>query len=140
MIDRVLELWRELERNPTACAYDAHDPRAIVDSFAQRITPRTKVLMFSHVLTSSGLRMQGIPRLRVVSAPPVPRASPLVTYALPDGITGGQMQQRLLTKHQVMVKTVPAHFMNRNRISTHLFNTEQDVERLLHALRTELSS
>lgn len=345
VIDRVLELWREMERNPTAFAYgahehameavrakaaafigcataeliitgcttdgmnrvaqglrltagdrvlttdqehpggrsgweylartagvivddvpvapDAHDPRAIVESFAQRITPRTKVLMFSHLLTSSGLRMpvaelaalgrargcivvvdgaqavggidvdvkalgchayvtsghkwmlgpkgtgllylsaelgdridpiqaqggravysasngvcslpsvlglgasidyllaigkaeveaydlrlgrrvyeglQGIPRLRVVSAPPGPQASPLVTYALPDGITGGQMQQRLLAKHQVMVKTVPANFLNGNRISTHLFNTEQDVERLLSALRTELTA
>jgi len=39
-----------------------------------------------------------------------------------------------------MVKTVPAHFMNGNRISTHLFNTEQDVDRLLAALRTELST
>jgi len=243
-------------------APDAHDPRAIVDAFAARITPRTRVLMFSHLLTSSGLRMpvaelsalgrsrgcivvvdgaqavggievdvkalgchayvtaghkwllgpkgtgllylsrelgtaidpiqaqagrqvysasngvcslpsvlglgasidylvaigkarveahnmalrqrvhdglRALPRLRVVSSDRGAQASPLVTYALPPAITGGAMQQALLTKHRVMVKTVPANFLNGNRISTHLFNSEQDVDRLLAALRAELS-
>ena len=243
-------------------APDAHDPHAIVDAFAARITPRTKVLMFSHLLTSSGLRMpvaelsalgrsrgclvvvdgaqavggidvdvkalgchayvtaghkwllgpkgtgllylsrelgsavdpiqgqagrtvysasngvcslpsvlglgasidyllavgkarieahnmtlrqrvfdglRGVPRLRVVSADRGAQASPLVTYELPPEVTGGAMQRALLAKHQVMVKTVPANFMNGNRISTHLFNSEQDVDRLLTALREELA-
>ncbi len=34
-----------------------HDARQIVDAFAQRITPRTKVLSFSHINSSTGLRM-----------------------------------------------------------------------------------
>ena len=243
-------------------AVDALDPRAIVDGFAARITPRTKVLMFSHLLTSTGLRMpvaelsalgrsrgclvvvdgaqavggievdvkalgchayvtaghkwllgpkgtgllylsqelgstidpiqaqagrnvysassgvcslpsvlglgasidyllavgkarveahnlglrqrvydglRRLPRIRVVSADRGAQASPLVTYALPPELAGGAMQQALLAKHRVMVKTVPANFLNGNRISTHLFNSEQDVERLLSALRAELA-
>jgi selenocysteine lyase/cysteine desulfurase len=34
-----------------------HDPRAIVERFAERVTPRTKVFSFSHVLSSTGLRL-----------------------------------------------------------------------------------
>ena len=34
-----------------------NDAAAIVDRFAKAITPRTRVLVFSHVLTSTGLRM-----------------------------------------------------------------------------------
>jgi len=34
-----------------------NDPAAIVERFAQRITPKTRVLAFSHLLTSTGLRM-----------------------------------------------------------------------------------
>jgi selenocysteine lyase/cysteine desulfurase len=34
-----------------------HDPRGIVARFAGRVTARTKVLSFSHVLSSTGLRM-----------------------------------------------------------------------------------
>ena len=34
-----------------------NDAQAIVDRFAKRITPRTRVLSFSHVLSSTGLRM-----------------------------------------------------------------------------------
>lgn len=243
-------------------APDANDPRPIIDAFAQRITPRTKVVMFSHVLTSTGYRMpvraiadlahargalvvidgaqavggiavdvkalgcdayvtsghkwmcgpkgtgllylsaaigdrvlpvqlqagraaysasngvrslpsvlgfgdaidyllaigkdriethdlrlatrvrEGltrIPKLRVVSPPPGARASPLVTYELPASIPAGAMRVRLHEKHGVYLKVVPANFLNGNRVSTHLFNTDEDVDRLLHALRTELA-
>ena len=38
-------------------APEEHDPRAIIDRFARQITPRTKVLSFSHLLSSTGFRM-----------------------------------------------------------------------------------
>jgi selenocysteine lyase/cysteine desulfurase len=79
-----------------------------------------------------------VPRLRVVSAPPGPLASPLLTFALPKGITTTAMYQRLLDKHHVVVKMVPAQWLNGNRISTHLFNAEGDVDILVAALKTEL--
>lgn len=80
-----------------------------------------------------------VPRLRVVSPPPGQLASPLLTFALPEGITTTAMYQRLLDKHHVVVKMVPAQWLNGNRISTHLFNTEGDVDILVAALKTELA-
>lgn len=83
--------------------------------------------------------LQEIPQLRVVSAAPGPLASPLLTFALPDRITSGALYQRLLDKHKAVVKVVPGQWLNGNRISTHLFNTERDVDALVTALKTELA-
>lgn len=82
--------------------------------------------------------LQSVPKLRVVSPAPGPLSSPLVTFRLPDEITSADLQQRLMTKHNVVVKVVPANWFNGNRISTHLFNTEQDVDALGAALNQEL--
>jgi selenocysteine lyase/cysteine desulfurase len=80
-----------------------------------------------------------IPKLRVVSAPPGPLASPLLTYELPDSVDSKALYTRLLEKHGVVVKVVPKQWLNGNRISTHLFNTERDVERLVAGLKAELA-
>ena len=37
------------------------------------------------------------------------------------------------------MKVVPGNWFNGQRISTHLFNTEQDVDALVTALRKELA-
>jgi selenocysteine lyase/cysteine desulfurase len=79
-----------------------------------------------------------VARVEVVSAPPGPLASPLLTYRLPDGVGAKEMQQRLLERHRVMVKVVPGQWLNGNRISTHLFNTERDVDAFVAALEAEL--
>ena len=78
--------------------------------------------------------LQGVPKLRVVSAPPGPLASPLLTYTLPDSIESGAFQQRMREKHNIELKVVPKNWLNGNRVSTHLFNTEQDVDALVAAL------
>ena len=83
--------------------------------------------------------LKGVPKLRVVSAAPGPLASPLLAYSLPEGIESGALHQRLLEKHNVEVKIVPTNWLNGNRISTHLFNTEQDVDALVAALKVELA-
>jgi selenocysteine lyase/cysteine desulfurase len=82
--------------------------------------------------------LQEVPRLRVVSAPQGALASPLLTYVLPDALPSRAFQLRLLERHQVVVKMVPTNWLNGNRISTHLFNTESDTDALLAALRQEL--
>lgn len=243
-------------------ATDDHDPAAIVERFAQRITPRTRALSFSHLLSSTGLRMpvaalsalarsrgclsivdgaqavggvdvnvralgcdvyttsghkwllapkgtgllylnaslgttidpialqsgrqvysassgvcslpsvhglgaaidyinrigiakveahnlglreqlvaglRRVAKVRLVSASAGPMASPLVSYVLPDAVRSHDLYQRLMTTHRVMVKVVPGQWFNGHRISTHLFNTAADVERLLAALRRELA-
>jgi selenocysteine lyase/cysteine desulfurase len=81
--------------------------------------------------------LQQLPALRVLSPPPGPLASPLVSYALPDAIPAGDLYPRLAARN-VIVKVVPATWFNGHRISTHLFNSEQDVDALLNALRAEL--
>jgi selenocysteine lyase/cysteine desulfurase len=83
--------------------------------------------------------LKGMPTLDVVSPPPGPLASPLVTYRLPAGIAAGDLYSRLHDKHKVVVKVVPTNWFNGQRISTHLFNDERDVEALVKALRAELA-
>ncbi len=83
--------------------------------------------------------LKTVPKIRVVSATPGPLASPLLTYALPADVPSGALHARLHAKHRVEVKVVPANFMNGQRISTHLFNTERDVDALIAALKIELA-
>ena len=83
--------------------------------------------------------LQSVPRLRVVSAAPGPLASPLLTYTLPEAIESSAFQQRMREKHNIELKVVPKNWLNGNRVSTHLFNTEQDVDGLVAALKTELA-
>ena len=67
------------------------------------------------------------------------RHSALLTYRLPDSIESGAFQQRMRTKHNIELKVVPKHWLNGNRVSTHLFNSEQDVDALVTALKIELA-
>ena len=82
--------------------------------------------------------LQSVPKLRVVSAQPGPLASPLLTYVLPDSIESGAFRQRMRDTHNIELKVVPKNWLNGNRVSTHLFNTEQHVDALIAALKTEL--
>ncbi len=83
--------------------------------------------------------LAGVPKLRVVSGGAGALASPLLSYVLPKDLTSGALHQRLRARHGVEVKVVPGNWFNGNRISTHLFNTAQDVDTLIQALRTELA-
>ena len=79
-----------------------------------------------------------LPRVMLVGAPDGPQATPLVSYRLPPAVEAHRLYQALLERHQVMVKVVPGNWFNGQRISTHLFNTEADVDALLEALAAEL--
>jgi selenocysteine lyase/cysteine desulfurase len=83
--------------------------------------------------------LQGVPKLRVVSAAPGPLASPLLTFQLPDDIKSDEFHTRLREKHSVQLKVVPKNWLNGNRVSTHLFNTTADVDALVAALKQELA-
>jgi selenocysteine lyase/cysteine desulfurase len=84
------------------------------------------------------LALQTVPRIRVISPPAGPLASPLLTYALPDDIKSDEMYRRLSEKHKVIVKVVPSQWLNGNRIATHLFNSTDDVDALVAGLTAEL--
>jgi selenocysteine lyase/cysteine desulfurase len=83
--------------------------------------------------------LASVPKLRVVSAPPGPLASPLLTFTLPNDIKSDDFQKRLREKHSVQLKVVPKNWLNGNRVSTHLFNSEKDVDTLVSALKIELA-
>ena len=83
--------------------------------------------------------LQGVPKLRVVSAAPGPLASPNLTYRLPDAIESNTLHVKLREKHNIQVKVVPTNWFNGQRISTHLFNSTQEVDRLVDALKRELA-
>jgi selenocysteine lyase/cysteine desulfurase len=83
--------------------------------------------------------LQQVPKIEVVSAAPGPLASPLVTYRLPDGVESRAFQERMRQKHAIELKVVPKNWLNGNRVSTHLFNSEQDVDALVAALKAELT-
>ena len=83
--------------------------------------------------------LKGVPKLRVVSAPPGPLASALLTYRLPDEIESRAFQQLMRDRHNIELKVVPKSWLNGNRVSTHLFNSEQDVDALVTALKSELA-
>lgn len=80
-----------------------------------------------------------LPQLELLSPPPGPMASSLVSYRLPTSMPAGALATRLGDRHKVVVKVVPTNWFNGHRISTHLFNTPQDVATLIDALRVELA-
>lgn len=80
-------------------------------------------------------QLKAFPKLRVVSAPAGPLSSPLLSFRLPDGLKASETQLKLMNEHKVVVKVVPENWFNGLRISTHLFNTDADVDALLRALR-----
>jgi selenocysteine lyase/cysteine desulfurase len=75
----------------------------------------------------------------VVSAPPGPLATPLLTLMLPEAISIQELANALSDNHSVIVKTVPKRWLNGIRLSTHVFNTEQQVDALVNALEVELA-
>jgi selenocysteine lyase/cysteine desulfurase len=83
--------------------------------------------------------LRTVPKIRIVSPRPGPLASPLVSYELPAAIPSLDLYQRLLDRHRVVVKVVPGNWFNGQRVSTHLFNTERDVDALAGALQAELA-
>ena len=83
--------------------------------------------------------LQGVPKVQVVSAAPGLLASPNLTYRLPEAVDSNTLHVSLREKHNIQVKVVPTNWLNGQRISTHLFNTEQEVDRLVDALKKELA-
>ena len=85
----------------------------------------------------AGLR--DVPRMRVVSAPAGPLASPLLTWELPADMKSDEFYKRIRDRYGIELKVVPKNWLNGNRASTHLFNTEKDVDALIAALKRELA-
>ncbi len=61
-----------------------------------------------------------------------------VALALPDHVDNAALAAKLQAKHGVVVKVVPRNLVNGLRVSSHVYNLEQDADRLLGALKKEL--
>jgi len=83
--------------------------------------------------------LQSVPKLRVVSPPAGPLASPLVSFMLPAELESRAFQARMREKHDIELKVVPKEWFNGIRVSTHLFNDERQVDALIGALKVELA-
>jgi len=83
--------------------------------------------------------LKDLPGIHIVSPPAGPLASALISFTLPPELESRAFQQMMRTKHNVELKMVPKNWMNGIRVSTHLFNTEQDVDALTAALKRELA-
>jgi cysteine desulfurase/selenocysteine lyase len=83
--------------------------------------------------------LPGVPKLQVVSATRGPSASPLLTFRLPDAIESRAFQERMRQTHKIELKVVPKNWFNGIRVSTHLFNTQHDVDTLVTTLKQELA-
>ena len=83
--------------------------------------------------------LKTIPKIEVVSAPPGPLATALVSFRLPDNIDSRALRNELLDKHKIVVKVGEKRWFNGNRISPHIFNTEAEVDAAVKAIRTLLA-
>lgn len=78
--------------------------------------------------------------LRLASVPPgTPAATALVAAYLPDGVDSAAFRAAMRTKHQIIVKMAEKRWFNGFRLSPHIFNDEEDVDRALRAIRLELA-
>lgn len=84
--------------------------------------------------------LAGIPGIRLASVPPEsPAATALIAAYLPDAIDGAAFRAAMRTKHQIIVKMAEKRWFNGFRLSPHIFNDEEDVDRALRAIRLELA-
>jgi selenocysteine lyase/cysteine desulfurase len=82
--------------------------------------------------------LQELEGIKVASSPLEELASPLVSVVLPDGVRNSTVAANLQSKHGVVVKVLSGPVRNGLRISTHVYNTRKDVERLMAGLKKEV--
>ena len=80
-----------------------------------------------------------ISKIQVVSPPPGPLATALVSFKLPDSVDSRAFRDLLLKKYKIVIKVGEKRWFNGNRLSPHIFNTEKEVDEALRAIRTELA-
>lgn len=80
-----------------------------------------------------------IPAIQLVSPPPGPLTTALVSFKLPDAVDSRAFRDLLLKKYAIVLKVGEKRWFNGNRISPHIFNTEADIDAALKAIRTELA-
>ena len=86
-------------------------------------------------------KLTGLSKLKVVSPPSGPLASPMLAGILPDSINRMAFTRMLLAKHQLSIRPTHAEFgFNGMRFSTQIFNTEEDDDFAADVVRKELGA
>jgi selenocysteine lyase/cysteine desulfurase len=81
--------------------------------------------------------LKKIAKVRVVSAPPGPLATALMTFRLPDTVNNMAFFSTMRTKYNVILRGIPR--LKGMRLSPHIFNTEADIDAALKAIASELT-
>jgi len=76
--------------------------------------------------------------VQIASPAPGELSSPLVSLALPEKVDSAALANQLRQKHRIVVKLLPRNVLNGLRFSCHVYNSSQDCQRLVAALRQEL--
>ena len=79
-----------------------------------------------------------LPRVRIASPPKGPHATAMVAFEIPASLDSVAVRLAIARRHGVILKTVEKRWFNGLRISTHIFNTEADVDRALAAIAEEV--
>jgi len=88
--------------------------------------------LYHSLLKETGLDIQ--------SPPPGSMASPLLSCRLPENIDGGKFSSLFLETHKISFRPVHKKWFNGVRFSLHVFNTEEEVDKLVQIIKKELSS
>ncbi len=95
-------------------------------------------------------RMQDMPGLTLLTPPDDDLSAAIVSYSVDDG-DAGAIAGRLNQEHEILVKRaqgtyaycveegLPSESYNALRFSTHIFNSEGQIDRAVAALRTILT-
>ena len=83
--------------------------------------------------------LREIPGARVVSPSAETMSAPLVTLAIPDHISNADLARALRRNHGIEVKVLTHNLLRGIRLSTHVYNRQSDIDRVLRALRVELA-
>lgn len=79
-------------------------------------------------------------KLNIQSPPPGVMASPLLSCRLPENIDAGKFSSLFLETHKISFRPVHKKWFNGLRFSLHVFNTEEEVDKLVRIIKKELSS
>lgn len=78
-------------------------------------------------------------KLDILSPPPGSMASPLLSCRLPENINAGRLSSLFLETYKISFRPVHKQWFNGIRFSLHVFNTEEEVDKLVRIIKKELS-
>ena len=86
-------------------------------------------------------RLRNVPNIKIVSPPPGPLASPMLTLLLAEKFPRQAFARMLLEKHNIAIRPTHKEFgFNGIRFSMHIFNTEKEVDRAANIMKRELAA